>query len=59
MRRGFGFVLIVIAILLTLMGGALAIQMVGHTDWWQVPAFAVLVLAVGFLLLRTGRRMRA
>ena len=59
MRRGFGLVLIVIGVLVTLLGVALAIQMVGHADWWQVLVLVALVLTIGSLLLRTGRRMRA
>ncbi|HLE38907.1 MAG TPA: hypothetical protein VJA44_04560 [Acidimicrobiia bacterium] len=59
MRRASGWALIVIGVLVALLGVALAIQMVGHADWWQVAALGVLALTIGFLLLRTGRRVRA
>jgi uncharacterized membrane protein len=59
MRRVLGLLLIVVAAVVTLLGVVLAVQMAGHTAAWQVVAFAVLVVGVGWLLQRTGRRLRA
>ena len=59
MRRALGIMLMALAVVIALLGVATAVQMVGHTDWWQVVVLVVLVLGVGYMLMRNGRRMRA
>ncbi|MBI5156893.1 MAG: hypothetical protein HZA58_02635 [Acidimicrobiia bacterium] len=58
MRRGLGIVLIVVAVVIAVLGVALSVQMVGHTEWWQPAVLGVVALAIGYLLVRAGRRMR-
>lgn len=58
MRRGLGFLIQAIGVVVGLLGVITAVQMAGHTPLWQVIAFGALAFAIGGGVFVAGRRVK-